>query len=94
MTTQTNDILNGCFELLGGIILILNVVQLYKDKCVQGFSPIPTIFFTTWGIWNLHYYSSLNQWFSFIGGILIATINSIWLIQIYYYTHVYNKENL
>lgn len=87
-----NDIINGCFELFGGVLLTLNIIQLYKDKCVKGFSPLPTIFFTTWGIWNLHYYTALNQIFSFFGGLLLATVNTIWLCQIWYYTKIYSKK--
>ena len=90
---MTPDMINGLFELVGGILLILNVMQLYKDKKLNGVHWSPTIFFTSWGIWNLYYYPSLDQWYSFAGGLFIVTVNSIWLFQIYYYSKVYPKLN-
>lgn len=80
-----NDIINGLFELVAGILFIINIVKLVKDKEVKGVSWIPTLFFTLWGAWNLHYYPSLNQWFSFAGGIFIFITNLTWIILVFYY---------
>ncbi len=82
---MNNDIINGMFELISGVLIILNILKLYKDKVVKGISVIPTILFTLWGIWNLYYYPSLNQYFSFAGGLLLATTNFIWLFMAFYY---------
>ena len=79
------DIINGLFELFGGCLLLLNILRLHKDKCIKGVSWTPVAFFTSWGFWNLYYYPSLEQWFSFFGGLFIVFINSIWLIQVFYY---------
>lgn len=79
--------INGFFEMVGGVFLLLNIIALYKHKELKGVHWGPTVFFTTWGIWNLYYYPSLNQWYSFAGGIVIATINSIWLLMICYYKY-------
>lgn len=83
---MTNDMINGLFELIGGIFLTMNLVALYKHKELKGVHWGPTVFFTTWGIWNLYYYPSLEQWYSFTGGLFIAIINTIWLIMIAYYS--------
>ena len=80
-----NDIINGSFEFLGGLFYIINIVRLYKDKTIKGVSWLPVAFFCTWGLWNLHYYSSLNQWFSFYGGILLASVNIYWILLVFYY---------
>lgn len=79
------DIVNGAFEFGGAVVLLLNVLQLHRDKMVMGYDPKVTIFFTLWGFWNLYYYPHLNQWLSFLGGIFIVTINTIWLVMLLYY---------
>lgn len=82
---MTNDIINGLFELLGGFLLALNIIELIKHKELKGIHWGPTVFFTVWGLWNLYYYPSLDQWFSFLGGLVITIINTIWLLLVIYY---------
>lgn len=79
------DMMNGLFELFGAAITWLNVIQIRKDKCLKGYNPMTTVFFMSWGVFNLFYYPSLEQWFSFFGGIAIVTVNTIWLGHIVYY---------
>ena len=79
------DIINGCFELLGAPFILLSIIKIAKEKKVYGISWLHAGFFTSWGFWNLFYYPHLNQWFSFAGGIAIAAVNSIWLVQLIYY---------
>ena len=80
------DIVNGSFEFLGAPFITLSVIKLYKDKKVQGVSWLHAGFFAVWGYWNLFYYPHLDQWFSFAGGVAIVAVNSIWLLQLIYYT--------
>jgi uncharacterized membrane protein YfcA len=84
-----NDIINGIFELGGGILLIINCFKLYKDKEVKGVSISVCAFFTVWGCWNLYFYPSLGQWVSFAGGVLLVTVNLVWVFMAIYYS---NKE--
>ena len=84
-----NDLINGSFELLSGGFCLINIFQLVKDKKLSGVSWVPTMFFTIWGCWNLYYYPSLGQTMSFIGGIVIFVINSIWLFLVFYYKQKY-----
>lgn len=35
--------------------------------------------FTLWGVWNIYYYPSLNQWCSFAGGLVIVAANALWV---------------
>jgi ABC-type transport system involved in cytochrome c biogenesis permease subunit len=83
------DLVNGSFELFGGILNILNIFELVKKKRVMGVSVIPVIFFTLWGIWNLYYYPHLGQRFSFKGGIAVVIVNTVWVALAIYY----NKKN-
>jgi len=46
---MTPDKLNGMFELVGALVLLLNVRRLWKDKQVQGVSMWAAGFFAAWG---------------------------------------------
>jgi len=73
------DIINGTFECVGGLLCWLNVRRLMKDRKISGvFWPV-SLFFSVWGAWNLFYYPHLQQWFSFVGGLVIVTGNSAWV---------------
>lgn len=73
------DAINGSYELLGGFFILNHCRVLMKDKAVNGVSIVSTVFFTSWGVWNLYYYPSLGQWYSFVGGLFIVISNSIWI---------------
>jgi len=73
------DLINGAFELLGGIVLWQNVRRIRQDRKLAGVDWRVTGFFTSWGFWNLWYYPSLHQWASFTGGLLIVFSNFVWL---------------
>jgi hypothetical protein len=81
----TNDVVNGALESCGGIFIFLSVRALHTSKLVRGVSWKHVLFFSIWGYWNPFYYSSLDQWFSFAGGVFLVVMNSIWLAQIAYY---------
>jgi len=74
-----SDTVNGGFEAIGGICIWLNVKRLMRDKSVRGVDWRVTAFFWAWGIWNLFFYPSLNQWASFTGGLVIVAGNFAWL---------------
>jgi len=82
---QIPDLINGTFEFAGGFMLLTNVWQIFKDKVLKGYNPLSTVFFTSWGMWNLFYYPHLGQWYSFAGGVFIVSVNTFWLGQIIYY---------
>lgn len=84
-----NDLINACFEFSGGGLLIINVVKIIQHKGIRGISWIPTFFFSLWGGWNLYYYPSLNQWFSFASGILVFVVNVTWIGLVFYYKRKY-----
>jgi len=88
----TPDFINGSFEILGAPFIFLSIIKLYKDKEVRGVSWAGVCFFTLWGFWNLYYFSHLGQYVSFVGGILIVSVNFIWLGQIVYYLYKERKR--
>lgn len=80
MHLHAADIVNGAFEFFGGLMNWFNVRVLLRDKQVRGVSLVPTTVFTAWGVWNLYYYPSLDQWASFTGGLIIVGANAFWVV--------------
>jgi len=78
--------LNALFEVTGGLLILLSIRKLYRDKRVAGVHWAPVTFFTTWGVWNLFFYPAIGQWLSFWGGLSVASVNFVWLAQIIYYS--------
>jgi hypothetical protein len=74
-----NDIINASFEVIGSLACWANVFKILKDKEVKGVYWPFTFFFTLWGIWNLYYYASLNQWWSVGGAAVMCTGNAAWV---------------
>ena len=79
------DQINGLFEAGLAVMLFLNLRRLSKDKVVKGFDYRVVVFTTAWGVWNLFYYPSLDQWWSFYGGIAVVTMNATWLAMVWYF---------
>ena len=88
------DMINGLFEIFGAIVLCDNVRLIRKHKAVKGINPWTTVFFTSWGVWNLFYYPSLGQWFSFAGGVAIVAVNAVWLWHVLMYWADHALDNL
>lgn len=80
MAIDGADAVNGSFEALGALLILLNVRRLRLDRRVAGVSFAPTAYFTIWGLWNLYYYPALDQWLSFAGGCAITMANAAWLV--------------
>lgn len=79
------DQINGCFELVAGLLLLLNVIRLHHDKQVRGVHVVPIAFMAIWGFWNLYFYPYVGALWSFVGGIVVVVVNSIWVGQMIYY---------
>ena len=75
------DMINGSFEAVAAVFLVLNCVYLYRQKEVKGVSVWSVVVFSLWGYWNLYYYPSLNQWTSAIAGMVVALANTCWVIM-------------
>jgi hypothetical protein len=83
-----SDLINGLFEAIGAVFLFLNILALLKDKTVKGVSIPSTIYFTSWGIWNIYFYPSNGLWFSFAGGVLLVIMNITWVTLTFYFKNV------
>ena len=82
------DVANGSFEFIAGFAVWNHARVLYRQKQVRGVSMLSTLFFSSWGWWNLYYYPWLDQWFSFLGGLSIMSGNLMWLGMMIYYTRL------
>jgi len=82
---MSGDVINFLFECVGGILNWMNVLKLHKDKEVKGVFYPAWIFFAAWGLWNIYYYPSLGQWWSFWGGLVIVSANLYWVGLVIYY---------
>lgn len=80
------DGINGSYELCGAVFQLLNVVKTHRDKMIRGVHWGSVLFFTTWGWFNMVYYPHLHQPISTIGAFMLATVNTIWICQIVFYT--------
>ena len=85
------DFINAAFEILGAFFVFLSIRKLYFDKLVRGIHWAGIAFFTSWGLWNIYYYPSLDQWASFAGAIAISFSNLIYLSMIIYYIRSENN---
>lgn len=79
------DLVNGLFELFGGLFILNHCRVLYQHKQVKGVSVLSTSFFFAWGVWNLFYYPHLDQTLSFLGGLVIVSSNCLWIGMMLYY---------
>jgi len=80
------DLINGSFELCGGLLCWFNVKKLLIEKEIKGvYWPIQG-FFSAWGLFNIFFYSNLQQWSSFLGGIFMVIANITWVVLAWYYT--------
>jgi len=73
------DVVNGVFELVGAFFVWANVRRLWRDKTIAGVYWPTTAFFAIWGLWNLYYYPAIEQWYSFVGGIVLVSGNAVWV---------------
>ena len=81
------DIISGLFGFFGGLFLFHNCGVLYKQKLVRGVSLFASAFFALWAIWNIYYFSQLDQPFCLIGSIISAVASTLWIgMAIYYRT--------
>jgi hypothetical protein len=84
--SNSYDIINGTFELVGAVATFGYVRSLIRDRVVRGVDYRSMAFFASWGIWNLIYYPHLDQWVSTVGGAALVAGNIAWLLLRLYYS--------
>lgn len=77
------DVVNGIFEFVGSGFTWANVWKVKTDRGYAGIYLPGVIFFMSWGVWNLFYYPSLGQWWSFHGGLSLVLANVMWIVMMW-----------
>lgn len=79
------DTVNACFELAGSAFVLNHCRVLFKQRQVHGVSVLSAAFFLGWGFWNVLYYPSLHQWFSFAAGLSVLGANGLYVGGLLYF---------
>jgi hypothetical protein len=87
MQGHWQDWVNASFEFLVTFSVLFSMKALCKDKEVKGYSPRVVIFFNVFGVWNLFYYSKLQQLFSTAGVAVATTVSIFYSSMFFYYIH-------
>ncbi len=82
----TPDLVNGTLEFTTALLVLASVRKLIIDKHVSGVSLFPSALSDLWGFWNMYYYPSLDQWWSFTGGCFLCAFNIWWTVLAFYYS--------
>lgn len=82
---MTPDLINASFEFIGAAFTAANAKRVIADKGYAGIYLPAIVFFMSWGVWNLFYYPSLGQVFSFIAGICLVCANLTWIASMLVY---------
>ena len=77
---MTPDMINGLFETFGALLVFNHCRVTLRDREVKGVSITSSALFTLWGMWNLFFYSHLDQWFSLCGTCLLVSANTLWVM--------------
>ncbi len=81
-----SDAVNSLFQLGGSFAVIWTAIILFDAKEIRGVSVASTVFMALWGFWNLYYYPSLEQWFSFAAAVVMAAANTVRVIGMIWFT--------
>lgn len=87
------DATNAFFELVGALLMVLNIRAVLRDKMVRGVNWLVIAFFASWGFWNLFYYPHLGQWLSFAAGVLLVTGNTVYAALLVYYVRKERRQS-
>jgi hypothetical protein len=79
------DVVNAAFEMCGAVFTFKNTLRVIQDRGYAGIYLPAIVFFFSWGGWNLYYYPSLGQWWSFGAGAALFLANLTWITAMAYY---------
>jgi hypothetical protein len=79
------DLTQAAFELGSAVFGLLNIRAIRRSKSIAGVHWAPTAFFTTWGLYNLWFYTTLHLPLAWWAGMSITAVNCAWLVHAGYY---------
>lgn len=81
------DAANACFVLLAVAAAINDVLQLRRDKHVQGVTLSTAALLTLWPIWDCCYYFGLGQACSLFACFALVSARATWVALAWRYEH-------
>ena len=88
---MTPDQINATLELTGAVFTFRNALRVYRDRGYAGITWTAVAFFTTWGFWNIWYYPSLHQSWSFAAAVLLLAANLLWVSAMAWFGPIVRK---
>lgn len=79
------DYTQAAWELGSAVFSVLNIFAIRRSKSIAGIHWAPTAFYTTWGLYNLWFYTTLHLPVAWWAGIAITCTNATWLGHVAYY---------
>ncbi len=89
-----SDITMGLIQVISAGFLSKSVWMLYQAKIVRGVSAVTVAFWVAWGLWDLYYFPSLNQWWAFSGGVIVTLMNALYVGLIVRYNYRERSGNV
>lgn len=77
------DLSNASFEFFGALMVLRTVVYAWQCEKVVGVHWMTPLFFWSWGAWNVFYYPHLDQWASFVAGVFLFGVNTVWIATVF-----------
>lgn len=88
----TMDQANAALEMGGAFLRTLDCIKLFQHKRFVGGHLGTALYFLLWGVFNVFFYPSLNQVWSFWAALALMVINGLWFVMAVYYNHFRAKQ--
>lgn len=80
------DLINAFFEFSGFLLVLPSLLKAYNLKMIRGVHIATPLFFLCWGVFNLFFYTHLDQWYSTLAAGLMIIGNLIWTWMVWVYS--------
>ncbi|XAI95940.1 hypothetical protein [Microcystis phage Mwe-JY26] len=76
---MTPDIINAGFQLLAAFLIAMHCRAVWKARDVAGVSIFATFCFALWGVWNVYYFATLGQVWSYYAAYACAAAHAAYM---------------
>ena len=81
------DLINSIFEGVAAVSVLISVRQILKDREVKGVAWLGCLFMPVWSFWNVYFYATLAQGWSFLAAVSMSIAETIYVVLLIYYSH-------
>lgn len=82
------DKINSIFIFVAAVFYLLNLLTLYKDKNVKGYSKLSILFFAVWNFWTLFFFIQISEfWYTIAALALVSALNLAYLLLMLKYIY-------